>query len=64
MSIVDFKCPGCGRSCRLDTSTNGMQHEEPRCATYNRTRTDGQAFLQLANQADPKAFAVLKLGGS
>jgi len=42
-----------------------MQHEVPRCATYNATRHDGQKFLELANQADPKAFpAVLKIGGA
>jgi hypothetical protein len=63
-TLVEFKCPGCGRACRLDTATNGMQHEVPRCATYNATRTDGQKFLELANQADPKPFAaVLKIGG-
>lgn len=62
--IVNFKCPGCGKPCRLDTTVNGMQHAEPRCATYNATRKDGQAFLELAYKHDAKAFpAVLKLGG-
>jgi hypothetical protein len=39
-----------------------MQHELPTCNVYNRTKSDGQKFLELAYQARPgsAAFQLVK----
>lgn len=54
MAQHEFKCPDCGRSCLL-THSDGLkatlQHELPTCTTYNRTKSDGQTFLELAFNA-------------
>lgn len=62
----EFRCPDCGRSCELDTSSNGLRHELPACKVFKAmVPRDGQAFLKLANLSTASGGfpAVLKLKG-
>lgn len=51
MRIVEFACPGCGRSCKLNMETRGLKHQLPTCAVYESTKGDGQTFIKLAKLA-------------
>jgi hypothetical protein len=43
---LEFKCPDCSLSCRVDTVANTVQHQLPVCRTYSKTsRAD---FIELA----------------
>lgn len=70
MATHEFKCPGCGLSCLLRQEQNGkavqasIQHQLPTCNVYDRTKSDGQKFLELAYQARPEAasFQLVRSG--
>lgn len=59
--FVEFVCPGCGRSCRLNTERRSLQHAKPICAVYESTKADGQTFLKLAKVASqPKGGKLVR----
>lgn len=65
MAQHEFKCPGCGLSCLLRQEVGAkasIQHQLPTCNVYDRTKSDGQKFLELAYLARPgsAAFALVK----
>jgi hypothetical protein len=63
MATHEFKCPDCGRSCLLKqdpvAKQSSIQHALPTCNTYDRTKSDGQKFLELAFAARPVSDSML-----
>lgn len=63
MATHEFKCPACGRLCLLTqnaaTQKAALQHQLPTCNTYERTKSDGQKFLELAFAARPVSESML-----
>lgn len=59
----EFACPDCGRNCivtQISEQLASIRHQLPECATYRRTKDDGQKFLELAFLHGKQRAAVLK----
>lgn len=60
MRIVEFACPGCGKSCKLNLQSKMLQHATPTCPVYERTKADGQLFIKMAKAAAAKVGKIVR----
>ena len=60
--VIEFACPGCGKSCTLNIVTKGLRHLLPTCKVYEATKADGQTFIKMAKLASqPKDGKIVRV---
>lgn len=64
MTVVNFECPGCSRSCQLDEAQRGLRHAEPVCELWRKHKDKPQDFLVLALRHASVARGNLIIGGT